>query len=139
MPAIFPGLYFLASARRKERAWTDNPVVFGRSVAPVRREEPSRACAACPGIARCTAVGRTQTRWMSIGTRQHYVCPACTTSFTVHDDRAVVSSLVAALLLAALGGLVVLVLPGSDVGAEASNRWFGIALLILAAFAAVTF
>lgn len=139
LPAIIPSILFLASARRKARAWSDNPVISGATVVPLPREEPARACSACQGIARCTEIGRRQTRWLSLGTRYRYTCSRCASGFTVHDDRAVAFAFVAASVLSAMGALVVAFPPGSEVGATASGRWFGVALLAVAAMAWVSF
>lgn len=135
LPAIFPSIFFFARARRKARAWSDNPVVSGASAAPLESGEPARACGVCPGLAQCTEIGRQQIQGIVSGTRRRYTCSRCGNDFTVHDDRAVVFSFVAATMLSAIGALLVAFPPGSAVGAEASNRWFGVALLAVAALA----
>ncbi len=139
LPAIFPSLFFFASARRKARAWSDNPVVVGASATPLNPEKPARTCSVCRGPARCTEVGRRQTRWISLGTRCLYTCTTCGSSFTVHDDRAIAFAFVAAAVLSAAGTLVVLVPPGAKVGAEASNRWLGVSALVVAVAAWTAF
>jgi hypothetical protein len=132
LPAIFPGLYFLASARRKARAWSDNPVVGGASTSPPRGPG-DRVCAGCRGRARCTAMHRRQMWGRDVGTRCRYACSRCAKVFTVHDGRGVAFSLAVASLLTVMAALVVAIPPGSDVGAEASNRWFGVGLSVIAA------
>ncbi len=94
MPAIIPGILFLSSARKKARAWTDNPIVIG---APPRVEPrpgpPSRRCD-CSGIAECTAIVREGTGTRPLGTRHEYRCARCGKSFGVctrtsrHSSRA---------------------------------------------------
>lgn len=150
IPAIFPSLYFFASARRKARAWTDNPVVPGASQ-PNRRVFPAaqmldqpyrdphaRVCA-CRGAAQCTAIAQKRLGSMSIGSRYEYHCRQCTKAFAVHDDRALIFSFVLASALCAVSALIILNPPGSAVGAEQSNRWFGVALLVFAAIGYVSF
>lgn len=131
LPAIFPGLFFFASARRKARAWADNPVISGSSVS-FQREPPARVCAACLGVARCSEIGRRQTRGVTLGTRFRYTCSGCASDFTVRDDRSLVFAFVSASVLSSVGTLVVMFPPGSAVGATASNRWFGVAVLGIA-------
>ena len=70
--------------------------------------------------------------------RYDYQCPRCARAFTVHDVRGVVFSFVAATVLSALGTVVIVFPPGSGVGAEESNRWFGLVLLTLATVAWVS-
>ena len=132
LPAIFPSLYFFASARDKERAWRDNPVVDG-AAAPAPRPEEARVCAECHAAAHRTEIGRRQFRSISLGNRYRYVCSRCAAVFTIHDPLAIAFALVAASLLSIVGVLLVTIPPGSAVGAEASNRWFGVGVLTGAA------
>jgi hypothetical protein len=135
LPAIIPSIFLFASARRKARAWSDNPVVDGASAPSPRRAEPGRACAACRGVAHPSEIGRQQGLGISIGTHTRYTCSGCANEFAVHDRRAVAFAFAAAIVLSAMGALVVAFPPGSDVGAELSNRWFGVGLLAVAAIA----
>lgn len=132
LPALFPSVYFFASARRKTRAWTDNPVVPGATAPPIQRGPPARICAACLGLARCSEIALRRTRWVSLGKRFRYTCTACASDFTVHDDRSFVFGFAAATVLSAVGTLIVRFPPGAAVGATQSNRWFGVALLAFA-------
>lgn len=133
VPTIVGSLIFFARARANARAWRDNPVVAAVA-APARRVPPTRRCA-CRGGAACSEMGRRQVLGVAIGTRFRHTCDHCGRVFTVHDVRAVVATSVLASVLTALGALIVIHPPGSDVGAAASNRWFGMALLVLAAIA----
>jgi hypothetical protein len=72
---------------------------------------------------------------MSVGTRYRYLCSQCAQAFTFPDGRSVVFTVVIASLLTATGTPVVAFPPGAAVGAEASNRWFGVGLLVFAALA----
>lgn len=129
MPAIFPGLYFLFSARKKARAWTDNPVVDGAAASAPRHDELPRRCT-CLGVAPCTAIVREGTWAVLLGDHREYRCASCQTTFAVHDVRGVVFAIVAAGLLFAAGALVILHPPGAAVGAERSNQWFGVVMVV---------
>lgn len=130
MPALFPGLYFWFSARRKARAWTDNPVVDDAGfVAP--RPGPSPRRCKCRGVAPCTAIVREGTWAVLLGIRHEYRCASCHRNFSVHDLRGVVSAVMGSGALLVAGVLVIIHPPGSGVGAERSNRWFGVAMVVL--------
>lgn len=125
MPAIVPGLFFLARARKKARAWAENPVVEGAApVAPASLGVPHRQCE-CLAIASCVALVR-QGRWdFVLGTAALYECRACSRRFVVHDLRGVVFAALFGVALVAAGTFVILHPPGSAVAAERSNQWFG--------------
>lgn len=122
LPAIFPSVIFFARARRKERAYADNPIVPGRYAGP---PEPPRRLCTCGRAARCVA-SRTNVR--RTGTRRAYRCEGCGRAFVVHDARGILQLGLGACVLAAAGVLVMLAPPGGAVGAQASNRWFGVML-----------
>lgn len=130
LPAVIPSVAFFANARRMARVWSDNPVVFG-SVAPRRPSPNERVCAACRRTARCTAVHRREMQGISVGTRYAYRCTGCGRAFTIYDGRSVIYTAMIASVLSAFGALVVAIPPGAAVGAQASNRWFGVGFLIL--------
>lgn len=132
IPAIFPSLYFFASARRKARAWTDNPIVTGAHHTP---GTPRARLCDCGGAAACVAIRQNRMQSIPIGTRHVYRCAACAESFTVSDVTGIVFSLVAGFGLAGFGALILAFPPGSAVGAERSNAWFGVGLLACAALA----
>jgi hypothetical protein len=129
MPAIIPGLILWARARKKARAWTDNPVVEG--VAPLvgqRPQHPDRRCE-CSSTAVCVTIVHEGTWSRPIGRRYEYQCARCAKRFEVHDIRGIVFASLFAILLSAVGALLILHPPGAAVGAEQSNRWFGVAML----------
>ena len=126
MPAIFPSLFFFARARRKTRAWTDNPVVGGLKHLPTA--PPHRWCA-CSGAAPCVRIIQRRAGGLPIGTRHEYRCEACTRTFTVPDVTSLVVSFVSAIVLCGFGALIIVSPPGAAVGAEQSNQWFCLALV----------
>jgi len=154
LPAIVPSLIFFASARRKARAWTDNPVVDGASgptaimaTGPVRPgededraqpETPDRRCE-CSAPARCIAIVREGTWNTPIGMRYEYQCPVCAKGFSVHSVTGIVFATVLASAISAAGALLIVHPPGAAVGAEQSNRWFGVGLTVLGGFAWLVF
>jgi hypothetical protein len=71
IPAIFPSLYFFASARRKSRAWTDNPVVGRTHHRPLG--PPERWCA-CGRPASCIRLVQRRFNGLRVGTRHEYRC-----------------------------------------------------------------
>jgi DNA-directed RNA polymerase subunit RPC12/RpoP len=133
LPAIFPSVFFFASARRKARAYTDNPVVNAPS--PTRPAGPADRVCNCGGPARCTAIIVNETRWTAIARRSEYICRRCAATFTVHDLRGIVFAFIAAVALSAAGALMVAFPPGAAVYAQRNNQWFGFALLLCAAIA----
>lgn len=139
LPAIIPGLIFLSSARRKARAWQDNPVVEG-AVSPglPRQPEPRRRCD-CGGLADCTAIIRLGTTSMPLGTRRDYRCVRCERPFGVHDGWGMVSMALIGVALSGAGSFIIAFPPGAAVGAEASNSLFGVALVVFGALAFVLF
>ncbi|MEO8797918.1 MAG: hypothetical protein ABI551_08540 [Polyangiaceae bacterium] len=146
IPAIFPALIFFASARRKTRAWTDNPVVPG-AMQPARiaasgaridllrdtRHPRDRACR-CAHAAPCIKIAQRRMRGIRVGTRYDYACARCSQTFSVSDAAGIAFSCVAALALSAAGALIVAFPPGSAVDAERSNQWFGAILIVCGAF-----
>lgn len=139
MPAIIPGIIFLASARKKARAWTDNPVVEGAAPRDEQRAgPPSRRCD-CSGTAECVAIVRKGTWTRPVGTRCDYRCTRCGKGFAVHDVGGVVfASLIASVLFAA-GAIVIIHPPGAAVGAEESNRCIGFGMVVLGVLASLVF
>lgn len=139
MPAIIPGLIFYLGARKKARAWTDNPVVEG---AAPRDDQPSgppaRRCD-CSGAAVCVAIVRKGAPIRPIGTQYDYRCARCAKTFKVHDVPGTLFASLLALVLFAAGALVILHPPGSAVGAEESNRWFGYGMVVLGVIASLVF
>lgn len=129
IPAVFPSLYFFASARRKARAWNDNPVVGGHHhpVGP-----PDRWCS-CGCAASCVRLRQQRVNGIPVGTRSDYRCGACSRTFTVPDVAHLVFLFVISSLVFAAGALVIAFPPGQAVGAEASNRWFGVGLVVVGA------
>lgn len=139
LPAIFPAILFLGRARKKARAWTDNPVVAGAAPrADVRSVPPTRRCD-CSGTAQCIAIVRKGTWSFSIGRRYDYRCTRCEKIFAVHDAGGLVFASLVAVVLFAAGTLVIVHPPGAAVGAESSNRWFGIGMVGLGAIALLVF
>ncbi len=136
IPAIFPSLYFFASARRKARAWTDNPVVGAAASSPTGPR--ARQCF-CTAAAPCVRIIQRRAGGLPVGTRNEYRCGACSRSFVVPDVSGIVFSFVTASLLSAGGALVIAFPPGSAVGAEQSNQWFGVALVAFGMIAWVNF
>ncbi len=130
LPAILPSVIFFARARRMERAWTDHPLV-GLASAP-RSLGPMRACL-CGGVAPCVGLAQRRVQGQPVGTRANHVCPRCGCNFEVSDGLGVATMAVAALALSAFGLLLVVYPPGSAVGAERSNRLFGVGVLALGA------
>lgn len=128
LPAIFPSVYFFLSARRKERAWTDHPVIDGAQHTPAAPQ--GRRCV-CSRIAPCTRIIQRRIQGIPVGTRHQYRCSGCTRAFTVHDNGSIVFTFVTAIVLSAAGALVIAFPPGSAVGAEQSNQWFGVGLAVL--------
>ncbi len=130
LPAIFPSIILFAHARRLERAWTDHPLV-GFAPSP-----PSlglaRVCL-CGGRAPCVGLAQRRVQGVPVSTRARHACPRCGTSFEVTDGLGVATMAVAALALSAFGLLLVVYPPGSAVGAERSNRLFGVGVLALGA------
>lgn len=70
-------------------------------------------------------------RMIPIGEVHEYSCDACKRTFNVHDGWSVAFSMGSAAFLTGVGALVTMFPPGSAVGAESSNRWFGIGLLAI--------
>lgn len=130
LPAIIPSVLFFARARRMERAWTDHPLV-GLTAAPPSLG-PARACL-CGGAALCVGLAQRRVQGRSVGTRATHSCPRCGCTFEISDGLGVLSMTVAALALSAFGLLIVVHPPGSGVGAEHSNRLFGVGALALGA------
>jgi len=139
MPALFPGLFFWLRARKKARAWTENPIVERSSIEGIAQpREPSRRCE-CSAIATCVAVVKEGRLTLPLGTRHEYQCPVCTARFAVHDAWGIVFMSFAAAVLAAVGLLVILVPSGPTAEIQASNQGFGVAFLAFSAFAALLF
>jgi hypothetical protein len=136
IPAVFPSLFFFASAARKARAWTDNPVVGS---APHVPSGPRRRQCLCASTASCERIFQRRMQGIPVGTRYEFRCERCGSVFTVHDAAGIVFSFVAAAVVSAVAVLLVAVPPGSAVGAERSNQWFGFGLAAVAAFAWVSF
>jgi DNA-directed RNA polymerase subunit RPC12/RpoP len=130
IPAIFPSVYFFVSARRKERAWTDHPLVDGAQHTPAVPD--GRRCV-CSRAAPCIRIMQRRMQGIPVGTRYQYRCSACSRAFTVHDNRSIVFWAITAIVLCAAGALVLAFPPGSAVGAERSNQWFGAALVVFGA------
>jgi hypothetical protein len=65
--------------------------------------------------------------------RYDHKCALCSKAFKVHDVRYFVKVSLVAACFTALGALVILFPPGAAVGAEHSNRWFGIGFAALGA------
>lgn len=130
LPAIVPSVIFFARARRMERAWTDHPLV-GLAPAP-RSLGPMRRCL-CGGRAPCVGLVQRRAQGLPVGTRARHVCPRCGCTFEVSDGLGVATMAVAAMALSAFGLLLVVYPPGSAVGAERSNRLFGVGVLVLGA------
>lgn len=137
MPAIIPGIIFFVGARKKARAWVDNPVVEGAPVAP-RAGPPPRRCE-CASPAECVAITREGTWTVQIGTRFDHRCTQCSRAFGVHDLRGVVFPSLVAVALFAAGALVILHPPGAAVGAQESNQWFGRAMVALGVVSLLVF
>jgi DNA-directed RNA polymerase subunit RPC12/RpoP len=140
LPAIIPGILFLARARKKARAWSDNPLVeeAGRPAESAPTGLPQRRCA-CTGAADCVAIVRKGTWERPIGMRYDYRCARCGDRFKVHDVGGVVFAGLLAAALSAAGALVMLHPPGTAVGADQSNRWFGVGMAVLGAVAWLVF
>lgn len=138
MPAIIPGLFFFFSARKKARAWSENPLVTGAPSFAPRPGPPARRCD-CGVAADCVALAREGTWDWVIGRRSDFLCSQCGTRFSVHDVRGVVFMSLAAVALFAAGALVILHPPGSAVGAERSNQGFGVAMLAFGVVAMLVF
>ncbi len=100
--------------------------------APPEPPGPTRRACACGSSARCVAIVAQRARILPAGNRYDYAC-ACKPVFSVYDVAGVVFAFLAAGGLAAAGLLVTVYAPGSAVGAERSNRWFGIGLLAFGA------
>jgi hypothetical protein len=135
MPAVIPGVYFLTRARRRARAWTDNPIVGGALALPSRPGPPPRRCP-CGSAADCVAIVRQGTWSVPLGRRHDYLCARCQRRFGVHDGAAVAVMGLFAAVLWGVGALVVIHPPGSAVGAAASNQRFGVGLIALGVVAA---
>ena len=58
-------------------------------------------------------------------------CPVCNARFRVPSIGAIIFSAAAATVVTAVGLLLTLYPPGSAVGATESNRYFGIAILVV--------
>ncbi|MEZ4394453.1 MAG: hypothetical protein R3A48_25555 [Polyangiales bacterium] len=143
LPAIFPGIYFLVSARRKEQAWIENPVVDGLGPAPPPEVGPAshprdpwepsgpprRRCA-CGAAAPCVRMMRRGTYRQHFGTLYTHQCGHCREQFQILSVDGFVWSFVLAAALSALGVAMVLFPPGGQVGAERSNRVFGVGLAV---------
>lgn len=138
MPAIVPGLFFFFSARKKARAWSENPLVAGAPSFEPPPGPPARRCG-CGEAAPCVVLAREGTWDWVIGRRSEHLCPKCGRRFAVHDVRGVLFAGVVALVLFAAGGFVVLHPPGAAVGAAQSNRLFGVAMLGFGVSAALVF
>lgn len=138
MPAIVPGLIFLASAREKARAWDDNPLVEGAPMPAPSSSGPAPRRCGCSAQATCRRIARQGTWTVRLGTRHDYECAVCHSQFSVHDTWGIVVAGLFAIALLALGTLGILFPPGQAVGAEGSNLKFGVATAVLgvAAFAA---
>lgn len=138
LPAIFPGLFFLARARRKANAWIENPVVGADTAASDRMGPPPRRCQ-CGAAAACVAIVKQGTGALPLGVRHDYRCAACARSFAVHDVAGIVFAGVLASVLSAAGALVVLHPPGAAVGAVESNVRIGVGIAIIGAIGWVIF
>ena len=93
---------------------------------------PTRACR-CGGRSPCVAVEVERARGVPVGKRFEHECLGCNRRFRVHSIGSVVFALFATTVLGSCGSLVVVHPPGSAVGAENENRWFGVAILVAAA------
>jgi hypothetical protein len=130
MPALIPGLFFFLRARAKARAWSENPLVDGVPASGLVPPGPRARRCACSAPAACVALVRHGTWSVFLGLREDFQCPRCVSRFSVHQVRSlVVTALMAGALIGA-GALVVLVPPGSAVGAARSNQGFGVVLLL---------
>jgi hypothetical protein len=111
------------------------PISPGGRIAPSAPPEPPgpprRACS-CGSSARCVAVVAQRARFFPAGNRYDYEC-ACKRSFSVYDLAGIAFTFLAGGVVTAAGALVTMYPPGSAVGAENSNRWFGVALLVFGA------
>ena len=81
----------------------------------------------------CVSAIPEHAKGLRVGTQLHYSCARCKRDFGVSSNGSIAFALFAAVFLSAIGWLVVVQPPGSAVGAEESNRWFG---WVLAAFGA---
>ena len=91
----------------------------------------SRRCE-CGSAARNVRIVQVRLRGMiPIGEIHEYSCPACKRTFNLHNGWSVAFSMGSAAFLTAVGALVTAFPPGSAVGAESSNRWFGVGLLAI--------
>ncbi|HSO40219.1 MAG TPA: hypothetical protein VLT33_47160 [Labilithrix sp.] len=70
---------------------------------------------------------------MVVGNRYEHACDRCKATFSVEDSARIASALVAAVALCCAAAFVVAHPPGSAIGAEDQNRWFGIALAVFGA------
>lgn len=97
---------------------------------PRKPADRPRRCG-CQGPVPCDSVTRARLGLLTIGTRRAYRCQRCGLTFRIRSAGHIAVTLLYASFLSGVGVLIVLYPPGSAVGADSENRWFGVALLVL--------
>lgn len=94
---------------------------------------PARRCRC--GVAAPMVFLRQETlrRFISIGQVYEHACTACGHKFGVHSITGMLFMICCATVVVGLGILMMLVPPGKAVGAGATNRNFGIGILVIGA------
>ena len=91
----------------------------------------ARRCGCGAAAPRVRVIRERLKGFIPIGSVHEHSCAACGATFNVYSVTAVLFASFAAAILTAAGALMVLHPPGSAVGAESSNRWFGVGLLVV--------
>jgi hypothetical protein len=91
-----------------------------------RPPQPRRQCGEA---APCVRILRSAS-FVVVGNRYEHACDRCKVTFSVEDLARIASALVAAVALCCAAAFVVAHPPGSAIGAEDQNRWFGVALAV---------
>jgi len=95
----------------------------------------SRRCRCGASAALVQVIPERLRNVLPIGNVHEHSCATCGVTFNVHDAFGIVFSVLASSFLAAVGALVTAHPPGAAAGASDSNRWFGVALLVVGVLA----
>ena len=110
------------------------PGVHTQAVLPMIA--PSRKCS-CGGHATCFSAAEVRARGLPVGMQYEHACTRCNRRFRIHSVGSVIFTVFCMLFLGTCGSLVTVHPPGSAVGAESENRWFGVGILVFAGLAFV--
>lgn len=126
------GALLLARPLWRQRRWPaiDAPVPQRVKLAP---PPAMRRCGCGAGAPNTRIVTEYVRSFVPVGRIHQHDCNKCGATFNVHDAWAIAFAIFAAGFLTAIGVLITVYPPGSAVGAESENRWFGIALLVVGA------